>query len=147
MRKAKLSGGMEEQTALGRAVWCWLEYDQKEGPASSHYSWNRSRVNTRQSPIGHCTDLQQETEQGWGYAARSGTGKKKDKKEKRKGHLGENSCAVVEVGIKSDAEQRGCFVETVGSGGEEDEVQTTVAIALWTRNSIRPHPSFGDMNR
>lgn len=55
--------------------------------------------------------------------------RKKRKKKKKKRAFGEkkkNSCAVVEVGIKSDAEQRGCFEETVGSGGEEDEVQTAV---------------------
>lgn len=70
------------------------------GGAGSHYSWNGSRVNTRQSAIGHCTDLQQETKQGWGREARSGTGKK----DKKKGIWGENSCAVVEVGINNDAE-------------------------------------------
>lgn len=100
------SVGVEEQTALGWAVCCWLEYGQGEGPASSHYSWNRSRVNTRQPAIGHCADLRQETEQGWGWAARSGTGKKGQKKKRA---FGRNSCAVVEVGIKNDAEQKGPF--------------------------------------
>lgn len=70
------NGGMEEQPVLGWAVWCRLVHGQRVGPGSSHYSWNRSRVNTRQSSIGQCADLQQETEQGWGWAARSSTRRK-----------------------------------------------------------------------
>lgn len=55
--------------------------------------------------------------------------RRRQKKKKLKGHLGENSCAVVEVGIKNDAEQRGCFEEIVRSAREADEVQTAVKMS------------------
>lgn len=60
------SGGMEQQTALGWSSLVLAGAGPREGPACSHYSWNRSRVNTSPAAIGHCADLQQETEQGWG---------------------------------------------------------------------------------
>lgn len=124
---------MEERTALGRSS---LEYGQREGPGSSHYPWNRSRVNTRRSAIGHCADLRQETERGWDRAARSGTGKKETKKKKGGGHLGENSCSLVEVGIKSDAKLRGRTAaqfeeETPGSargGRRSPDIQSDVLV-------------------
>lgn len=83
------------------------------GPPSSHYSWNGGRVNTRRSAIGHCADLQQETEQGWGRAARSGTGKKTQTHTKKKEPFGRKiPVPSAEVGDnnkkkKKDGEQRG----------------------------------------
>lgn len=75
---------MAEQTAL---------VEPKGGASQLALLLNSSRVNSRAPAIGHCADLQQETEWGWGPEARSGTVKKK------KSNLGENSCASVEVGL------------------------------------------------
>lgn len=65
---------------------CWAEpsgagYGSAKGVGlhGSHYSWSRSRVNTHQSPIGQCTDLQQEDRVG-----RSGTVKKTQKRQQKK---------------------------------------------------------------
>lgn len=46
---------------------------------------------------------------------RSGTGKKDPKTGE---HLGENSCAVMKVGIKNDAGQKGRENSGVGGGGK-----------------------------
>lgn len=97
----------------------------KEGPGRSHYSWNGSRVNTRRSAIGHCADLRQETEHGWGWETGAAPGTSQG------GIWGENSRAILVGG--GGLRMMSAAVE--GRRGSRDKIQT--ALGGWRGWGVR----------